>query len=86
MHYKYPFQSADERLKRAVWNKGTPISDYDPDLWRRDIKGHAIKYTEHASQGDYGWEIDHIRPVAKGGSDDIDNLQPLWWQTNRTKG
>jgi hypothetical protein len=24
--------------------------------------------------------------VAKGGSDDLANLQPLQWQNNRTKG
>jgi hypothetical protein len=86
MRYQYSFQYADDQVKRAVWNKGVPIPNYDPNLWRRDVTGHAIKYTEHGNQGDYGWEIDHIRPVAKGGSGDISNLQPLWWQNNRTKG
>ena len=33
----------------------------------------------------YGWKIDHIKPVAKGGTDDLNNLQPLQWANNRHK-
>ena len=32
-----------------------------------------------------GWEIDHIRPVASGGGDEIENLQPLQWENNRKR-
>lgn len=86
MAYVYPFGTSNDNLKRAVFNKGSIISGYDSNTWRRDITGHAMKYESHGEQGDYGWEIDHIKPVALNGSNDISNLQPLWWQNNRTKG
>ncbi|MEQ9444395.1 MAG: HNH endonuclease signature motif containing protein [Rhodospirillaceae bacterium] len=82
----YRYQDADEALKRSVFNKGKVIPDYDNSVWRRDKCGHAIKYSEHGKQGKFGWEIDHVKPVAKGGSDELSNLQPLWWTTNREKG
>ena len=46
-----------------------------------------MKYGDHAdTNSKYGWEIDHIYPTALGGTDDLDNLQPLYWEYNRQKG
>ena len=33
-----------------------------------------------------GWNIDHITPQSKGGSDNIRNLQALQTHTNKSKG
>jgi hypothetical protein len=75
-----------EEMKLAVWNKGTIIQDYFPSIWRRDLCGSVIKYGDHGNRDSkYGWEIDHIYPVSKGGSDELPNLQPLHWENNAKK-
>ncbi|MGO0305854.1 HNH endonuclease signature motif containing protein [Endozoicomonas acroporae] len=89
--YKYPFEGVEEEGKRAVWNKGKKIiqngKEYDSNLWRWDMCGNVMKYSEHGNtDSEHGWEIDHIRPSSKGGTDDLDNLQPLQWENNRRKG
>ena len=71
----------------AVWNKGRPVEGFDPRIWRYDCLGNPIKFSEHGNtNSEHGWEIDHIKPVARDGTDDLLNLQPLQWHANRTKG
>jgi 5-methylcytosine-specific restriction endonuclease McrA len=91
MAYVYSFSNTDEQTKLAVWNKGREIVDkdgkhWDKGVWRWDIRGAVMKYSEHGNtDSKFGWEIDHIKPSAKGGSDDLNNLQPLYWENNREK-
>lgn len=87
MPYQYPFRSAQQILVIAVWAKGRAIPNYDPSVWRHDICGAVMKFSEHGNRNsEYGWEIDHILPQARGGTDDMANLQPLNWANNSAKG
>lgn len=76
----------DEATIEAVWEK----ADIDPgssaDVFRKDICGATIHRQRYGQQVQWGWEIDHIRPVSEGGTDRIINLRPLHWANNRAKG
>ncbi len=71
-----------------VWAKAAYVGpDKEIQGLRKDICGAWIKRTDYGNrESEFGWEIDHIRPVNLGGSDHISNLQPLHWQNNAAKG
>lgn len=77
---------SDEEIQ-AVWEKGMPVPGYAPSQVRKDCYGAWIERAQYGNRKSrYGWEIDHVLPKAKGGSDDISNLQPLQWENNCKKG
>ena len=83
-----PFASAIPKPDpNTVWLKGHIIEGYDPNVWRRDDYGNAIRRTDYGNrQSDWGWEIDHILAVTLGGADHISNLRPLHYRANAALG
>lgn len=75
-----------EQIK-IVWEKAKTQLNYDSDHIRKDECGAWIYFEKNGDRNsEYGWEIDHIIPKSKGGTDDICNLQPLHWDNNVAKG
>lgn len=74
----------DAATIEAVWKKGREIAGFS--TLRKDQCGAVIRHPDYPQPTEYGWEIDHIKPVAAGGGDELHNLQPLQWENNRHKG
>ena len=75
-----------DSIVESVWEKAKKMTGRDPNVLRFDACGAIILKCSYGCAGEFGWEIDHIEPLSKGGTDDIENLQPLHWANNRHKG
>lgn len=70
-----------------VWNKATIVDNVNPKIIRKDYAGAWIRFADYGNRNSqYGWEIDHVKPLAQGGEDILSNYLPLQWQNNVKKG
>ena len=69
-----------------VWEKARKVRGEDPNELRQDPYGNKIRKEQFGGTGGHGWEIDHIKPESKGGSNHIRNLQAMQTRKNRELG
>lgn len=72
--------------KDRVWDSARKIRGKDPDRYRRDEYGNQMYYDSYGKDSPQGWQLDHINPSSKGGSDSVRNLQAMNSRKNRSLG
>jgi len=77
---------ATKAQRDKAWNNAKTIRGKDPDLYRQDPYGKTIYKSSHGKGSTLGWDVDHIKPKSRGGSDATRNLQALNSAINRGKG
>ncbi len=84
-----------DQLINECWEKATIAEGYDPQKIRLDACGAWIRRDKYNQQESiFGWDIDHIYPkkilklkgVPDEAIDNIENLRPLNWMNNLSKG
>lgn len=81
-------------FRKEVWKRGVEVEGYDPDVIRKDAAGAWIIFDRFGHDDPFGWEIDHVYPkqlleekhVDDALWDDLQNLRPMNYANNRSKG
>lgn len=75
-----------EDQKEKAWNSAKKARGKDPNRYRKDPYGNTIYKSSYGKTSDMGWELDHIKPKSKGGTNSTRNLQAMSTKVNRRKG
>lgn len=71
---------------QKVWETSATIKGKNPDVYRKDPYGNPLNRDEYGKHTKQGWEIDHIKPKSRDGSDGLRNLQAMQTTKNRSLG
>lgn len=71
---------------QMIWDSAIEVTGCNSNEWRKDPCGAWINRKEYGLQTEYGWDVDHILPISKNGTDHTSNLRALHWKNNKSKG
>ncbi len=74
-----------DRQKDHAWDNAQTIRGKNPDLYRKDVEGNTLYKHSYGKNTEMGWHIDHKKPLAKGGSEHLRNIQALQSTANIRK-
>lgn len=69
-----------------IWDKGAIIKGKNPNQYRKDVNGNVMYRPSYGKYSKMGWNVDHKKAKANGGSDSLRNLQPMNSRANSSKG
>lgn len=81
-----PRRDLTEPEIEAVWQKANIIPNNNPNVYRQDYAGAWIRRDQYGQKTEYGWEVDHIKPLIQNGTYDMGNMLPLHHKNNAKKG
>lgn len=70
---------------QQVWNKAKKVEGFDETKYRKDACDAWIMRDKYGVNHNFGWVIDHIFPVNKGGNDRMENIRALQYQNKTSK-
>lgn len=76
---------ATKGQRQGAWNRAATVPGKNPNMFRQDRYGNQICKTSYGKNSPQGWEVDHKKPKARGGTNHPKNLQALQTGVNRQK-
>ncbi|MDR3249988.1 MAG: hypothetical protein LBS95_02830 [Mycoplasmataceae bacterium] len=70
---------------RKVWDNTAFGGGRNNLLFRKDVAGAYIKISEYNKETEFGWVLDLLEPLEKGGKLEVNNCLALHWKNAKAR-